>query len=272
MSRDVSRSLVRSWTIGIAVITALIASACGGRDSDSAKDRSPSHRVHVTYVDPSRDIERYVRSSKVAENIAEEVTKGLRLPDDLTIAVGDGNGSPAFTYDERRITLPWSFVTLVHERLADAGYRGERLELGVVEVVAFVLTHELAHALINTMDLPITGHEEDAADDFAAIIAIGYARNAHIVTAASDFLRATSRTEAADDEAYFDEHSLSMQRFYSINCLAYGSNPKQFAHLAEATGIPRDRLETCPTQWHNTGRSWLRILAPYLRDGAVTVS
>lgn len=222
----------------------------------------------MTYADARSDIERALRERGVVTDIAAEVSSVVRLPDDLTIAVGAGSDAPKFTYERREIELPSSFIELVRAHLAEQGYRDERLECGVAEVVAFVVTHELAHALIDVLDLPIAGREEDAADDFASIIAVGYERDERIVTATADFLRSVSTGETDDDTAFFGEHKLGLQRVAAMDCLRYGSDPKAYADEARSAGLSSAQLEQCATRWANSTRSWYRILAPHLRADA----
>src|SRR5262245_5446003 len=42
----------------------------------------------------------------------------------------------------------------------------------VVGNILFVMSHELGHALISEMGLPVLGKEEDAADAFATLVAL----------------------------------------------------------------------------------------------------
>ena len=53
-------------------------------------------------------------------------------------------------------------VTLSEEEIAES----------VVGVGLFVFLHEVGHALIDILDIPTTGKEEDAVDDLAAVLLI----------------------------------------------------------------------------------------------------
>lgn len=98
----------------------------------------------------------------------------------------------------------------------------------------FVFYHEVTHALIDVLRLPTTGREEDAADDFATVITTEIlADDAPALAAAlSLYLQATK----GQSSSYWDEHSLNEQRFFRIVCLLYGSNPNEYASLAEKLG------------------------------------
>ncbi|HYI71139.1 MAG TPA: DUF4344 domain-containing metallopeptidase, partial [Skermanella sp.] len=48
----------------------------------------------------------------------------------------------------------------------------EEADLFVLGNTVFILYHELGHALIDQLGLPVLGHEEDAADNLASIMMI----------------------------------------------------------------------------------------------------
>src|SRR4051812_6372549 len=48
----------------------------------------------------------------------------------------------------------------------------EEADLFVLGNTVFILYHELGHALIDLLGLPVLGHEEDAADNLASIMMI----------------------------------------------------------------------------------------------------
>src|SRR6266850_2508614 len=109
----------------------------------------------------------------------------------------------------------------------------------------FVLGHESAHALISEMGIPVLGHEEDAADSFATIMALKtgdrYADHVLINSATGWFYSDRRRRQDRVRMAFYDEHGIDLQRAYSIVCLMVGSNPEKFGELADETGIPEER-------------------------------
>jgi hypothetical protein len=128
--------------------------------------------------------------------------------------------------------------------------------------------HELGHALIDVMDLPVYGQEEDAADtasimfldaifeeDSAVVIAYG---------AATGLLIGAETT--GEDIAWSDTHGADLQRFYNLVCLFYGGNTETRAEFAEDMGLPEDRAETCEEEYALAHRSWSPVLDAALSD------
>ena len=133
----------------------------------------------------------------------------------------------------------------------------------------FVTTHELGHALISEMDLPVLGREEDAADDFAILLAlrIGDSLSHRVLVEAAKgwFLSAKRDTKEGDKPDYYDRHGLNEQRAYQIVCLMVGSDPAKFKDLADETKLPDDRRRSCGWDYDTASRSWERVLTPHRR-------
>jgi hypothetical protein len=145
----------------------------------------------------------------------------------------------------------------------------------VVGNVEFLLVHEIAHFLIDEKEVPIIGPQESAADYIATLALI---REDPLDPAQTDramrFLRATAdafaeswRTGAAvgADVPYWGAHALSIQRYYQIVCLLYGSDPQAFASEAEEAALPVARAQDCIAEYARADAAMAWLLANYGR-------
>jgi hypothetical protein len=150
------------------------------------------------------------------------------------------------------------------------GEERQEADLFVLGNTVFILYHELGHALIDLLGLPVLGREEDAADNLASVMMIPDEADPvmdELIVAAADgwFLGNLWQHEAGNTEpSWWGEHSLDMQRFYSVVCLMYGSDPTGFAALAESVSLPAERRATCPDEYVQARASWTRLLAPHM--------
>ncbi len=125
--------------------------------------------------------------------------------------------------------------------------------------------HELAHALIDIMDLPVLGQEEDAADVFSVVMVDRLFEEADAVAINSgaargfevDAIKMRSRGREWD---WTDEHGPDMQRYYNIVCLTYGGAPERRADFAEEMRLPEDRAEICEAEFSMAKNSWGLII------------
>jgi len=133
----------------------------------------------------------------------------------------------------------------------------------------FVLAHEMGHGVINEMNMPVLGREEDAADSFAITTAIRMNTRFServLEEQVKGLLFSTKQAKKEGDKpAFYDEHGLDPQRAYNIICYMYGSNPEKYKQLATDTKLPEERQKSCIYDYKNVAWSWDEMLKPHLR-------
>jgi Putative metallopeptidase len=133
----------------------------------------------------------------------------------------------------------------------------------------FALLHELGHAHIQEMGLPVLGREEDAADSYAITdlikLATDASHNMLIQAAKGWFLDDARNQKEGVAMAFYDEHELDKQRGYRIICMMVGADPDRFSDLANEVKMPDERQENCAGDYSNASWSWETVLKPHLR-------
>ena len=213
----------------------------------------------------------WLEETRLLEDNAEWLSDNYRLPYDVPIMGAECGVENAF-YDpvEKTVTLCYEMVDAVW----DAGYDLYAGDPDVMYDFAYnvldgIILHETGHALVDIYDLPVTGLEEDAVDQFAALIQSRtyddydpyYETGQIMMLDMADWWRYSSEGEAP---YYWDVHSLSIQRFYNIACYAYGADPAYNSDLLGFDYLPRDRAETCPYEYEQMSSSWDRLLEGYV--------
>lgn len=235
-------------------------------------DRAPSQsgRVSVRTKPASaadRPAAKLVADSELVDETVAELRRTIALPKPLAIVMGGDDDGPYYDPETRTIQYPWSFVTESRRLLRSAGYSGDELDSATVDATRFILHHELGHALIDQLDLPVLGREEDAADGFAAFVAVDLEDDGELVIGATDVFGAyDDQTEQLEEADFFDSHSLDRQRFYSISCLVYGADPKRYASVIDGMGFDAERRDGCVEEWDQLEASWRDVLEPHVRD------
>jgi Putative metallopeptidase len=172
-------------------------------------------------------------------------------------------------FEERIQAAASALESRVRLRDSSPQYRRNLAEF-VSGNLLFVLCHEIAHAAMTQMGLPVLGKAEDAADSFATLrmIKVGSAFSRRVLVEASTgwFLSARRDEEIGQKAIYYDEHGLDQQRAYQIVCLMVGSDKEQFKGLAEETGLPLGRQNSCVDDYGSASYSWDLVLGPHLRS------
>lgn len=246
-------------------------------------------RVSVRYDEPKSEglvvVMESLQESKLFEKTAAALNSTLKLPVNLPIVGAECDTINAF-YDpeERTITICYELLDYyagLHVQAAeqvspDGEVDGDEIITAVLGATEFVLYHEIGHALIDLLELPVTGREEDAVDQLAAVVLLSAEDDASTQAAldgAYAFLlqgEAAKQAqedgeEAVDESDYADEHSLDPQRFYNITCWVLGSDPDGFSGLVDSGLMPEARAVRCPQEWAQTSRAWATLLGPYLK-------
>jgi hypothetical protein len=133
----------------------------------------------------------------------------------------------------------------------------------------FVLAHEMGHGVINEMNMPVLGREEDAADSFAITTAIKMNTRFServLEEQVKGLLFSTKQAKKEGDKpAFYDEHGLDPQRAYTVVCSMVGSNPEKYKQLAKDTKLPEERQKSCKYEWDNVEWSWDEMLKTHRR-------
>lgn len=130
-----------------------------------------------------------------------------------------------------------------------------------------VFYHELGHALIEILQPPVLGLEEDAADILSALMIneLWDEESSEVKLRAAAGLWAASAAEwaaAGESPAYYGVHSPDERRYYTYVCLWYGASPETREGVAIDLGLPEERAVSCPSEFELANDSW----GPYLDD------
>jgi len=140
----------------------------------------------------------------------------------------------------------------------------------IVGAIIDTILHEAGHGIIDILDIPVLGREEDAADSFAVVNALKMASvftERVLIEAAKGWILAGKRDKKQGKPlAFYDEHGLDLQRAYNVVCFMVGSDPKKYKALAAYTKLPEYRQISCAVDWKNTSWSWDEKLKPHLRS------
>lgn len=237
-----------------------VASLPASPDPDDAGDF-----VLVWPAQPGARFEGYREAVVAAEGVDDWVgllNAELALPRDLRIVhTSCGIENAYYSFDEEVVVLCWELLDRIAYTMAQAGLEGEELERAIGSAWLFVMFHEVGHALVDLYDLPITGREEDAVDDLATLVFIDAGASDAAIAAAVFWI--LTDDGAYSDAKFADEHSLNPQRFYTILCTVYGSDPSAYQDVVEYGYLPYERAQRCPREYAQKDMSWGRLLDPW---------
>jgi hypothetical protein len=208
-------------------------------------------------------VEKILKELKPFEAMADSYNRKFFFPRDVFVVVAEtGQVSCWYQPEKHRVYISYEFLDyllkLFRSVEPEKQARGDALN-----TLFFVALHEMGHALIGELDIPTTGQEEDAVDDFACLTVhqVGGSARDQAMAAARWFAIMSERNNS--DLPYWDEHSLDIQRFYGILGLMYGADPNRYMFAEKL--VPERTLQRYVSGYPKKLDSWERLLGPHFR-------
>ncbi len=195
------------------------------------------------------------------------IDSGLIMRTDVTIIFRDcGEANAFYRPDNYSITMCYDLISQVAYDLQKINQNPtpEEALLNSLYASIFVFYHELGHALIDILELPAVGKEEDAVDQFSAFMLINSGDKE--LSDEAIFNAAVWFGQNPDVPAW-DEHAPNDVRFYNLLCLVYGSNPSEYPQLVEYLN---NRADRCDEEFKKAWDSWNQLLLPHFAKRGIT--
>lgn len=270
----------------LAVTLALGAGACGSSDSGSTSTKAKAAStdaatppdqgdMKVVFDTPANqddaDAKDLLTTTGTARTVASLINDTVVLPNDTPVVFTSddpGGTGPHYDPQAKQINFPYGFVNFIAGTFKqnEPDITDEDLARATDNAVDWILLHEMGHALVDQLDIPVLAKEEDSADNIATVLlSLGGREGGDIaLSGAQLFAYLQQDPSQLTDSAFWDEHSLDLQRANQTACLVYGSDPKAFADLEQI--IPPERLDRCPNEWQQISTGVEQVLSPYLKS------
>lgn len=245
-------------------------------------DKAPAGKMLFSaQAFPETEWSEILKKDRTLEYFVEYINSSFSLPVNLTLTVKPCEEANAYYKAESREMLFCQelFEDLYAQAEEMGGENKEDVRALYLDAVIFTLYHEFGHAAVDVYDLPITGREEDAADQIAAWIILNgvWEEEADGVAAsldAADFFALTGDYETEDAESakdlpFWDSHSLDSQRYYNIVCWTYGFSPKLTEEMLGeeiVNALDAERKESCEDEYALMDRSLSRLLQAHFKE------
>lgn len=209
-----------------------------------------------------------IQASGYFEAAAAVVDSVLILPTDLPVVFADcGVANAFFDPQNQRVVMCYEFFSLFASAFGSMQMPEAEAREAVLGTGLFFFLHEVGHALVHLLDLPITGREEDAVDNLATLILIEIEAEDALFATLDNFETWSSQHEVTSGQlAFWDEHSFNGQRLYDVACLMYGSAPESYPGMVGPDRLPAERAARCPGEYVQKKTSWDRLLEEHFAE------
>ena len=231
-----------------------------------------ANRIGIEYEIPKNPAHQplydLLKEHRVLEKL-QEIFSPFQLPIELTFKTVGCDGVSNAWYSRPTITICYEYLAEIQRDMPK-----ETTPAGVTPADAvlgqffYAIAHEAGHAMFDLLNVPIFGHQEDAADQFAGYIILQFgkadARRLILGAAHSYSKYVKNPTVTAPLTAFSDEHGPPAQRYYNLLCLAYGADPVVFADIVDKNYLPKERAGLCRGQYGELNYAFNQLIFPHL--------
>ncbi|WP_169195373.1 DUF4344 domain-containing metallopeptidase [Devosia sp. MC1541] len=209
------------------------------------------HRFVVSFEATTTREEALVRTTLQNEpafiGLLDSLADQIALPQDVPVRFkncGESNAywSPAL----KEINMCYELLTGFNQSFQEKedAYRNASKWADQVEVLlgstAFVMLHEIGHGMVDLFELPVTGREEDAVDQFATFLLLAadepgqplQERSSRLALLGAYFFESWLPIGVEVNPRYWaDTHTFGAKRSIDIMCLLMGAAPETYADV-----------------------------------------
>ena len=247
-----------------------VASGASAQSIDSGDQHSPA--LTFLYEKPAstelQEVFESLRDSRILESWTGYANRRLKpLPHQIEAAFAEcGKASSLYEPKRQRITLCYEEADRSFKMLNLLGYESiDQLLTSWIGTMLFEFYHELGHALVDMLSLPVLGKEEDAADDFAVIVLLGHPGGWELTLGSADYFEAMAKVETELGLNPAHRHPFFSQRHFNTLCLTYGSDPRKHSVLVTQGRLPEVRAESCRLEYEQAVYGWSAVLNPGIK-------
>lgn len=267
-------------SVFVALMLTLFIVGCGSSGSDIVFDDpgnvTPTieHRITVIFDEPQNEeflpIANSLEQSGFYQRLADNFSEVFVLPKDVTLRFTELNTvNASWNPSSNEIQIAYELISAYSALFEFDPLDPDAVESEYIDASLHTVLHELGHCFVTLFDLPITGREDDAVDEFATLVLAEIkdqnAFNALISGMKQFYNDAGESGSVIDESAFADEHSLDKQRFYAMLFLAYGSNPSAYQSFISEGILTEEKASQAPAEYKAKARTWERLLSPFER-------
>lgn len=259
-----------------ALWAALLGLACATPAAAQPDASARTDRVRIVYGEPLDARHLPIRQAMQERRILETVAgllNAFRLPRELTVEAQGCNGLESAWYAHGTAFFCYEYVELIQRhspKVATPG--GVARADAIVGSVLDTILHETGHGVIEMLDIPVLGREEDAADFFSVYLMLQFPPEdaKRLIEGVAFTMGSEGRQDLqgkVGPKMFAGPHGANAQRHYNVLCLAYGADPALFGYTFPA-GLPPWRAKDCGDEWSLLKRSFDKlIIAPHVDEG-----
>ena len=248
--------------------------------SPAIADEAPN-RVRIEYTPPKspkyQDLINRLKANRALEKM-QEMFGSFKLSNDILLRTTECGMANAW-YQRPTVTICYEYMEDIEKGIRKDTHDGITPNDAALGQFIYVVAHEMGHALFDSLNVPLLGRPEDAADEFSTYMMLSFGKQdaRRLIHGAAygykDYVRNPKVTVPL--QAFSDAHGAPMQRFYNLLCIAYGADQEAFSdlvdhqHLSETRALfqghlPEGRARGCRIEFGELNFAFQHLIKPHV--------
>ena len=142
-----------------------------------------------------------MQGDEMLQLLADSINELFVIPEDVGLRFSECEESNAyFSAEEMEITMCVELLADMDESLSESYPDEDERHEAVAGAFTAILLHEVGHALVSVLEIPITGREEDAVDQLSAWVLIEADMADAVLSSAETYYNEEEETDAPQEE------------------------------------------------------------------------
>lgn len=195
------------------------------------------------------------------------INETIILPGTVVFSLESCNDSNAYyELETKRIILCDEMIDDFNSTFSQLYTSQDDIREASTNSLIFIALHEFGHAVIDVLDIPFTGKEEDAADQLSTYLLVTrFPDGAMKVLDGATWFGVVSEEYELEEDDFIGEHSLDAQRYYTLLCWVYGADAEKYGEMIIDGGLSTDRAEMCADEYQALSRNWSILLRDFIK-------
>lgn len=229
-------------------------------DYEYVEPKNPAHRIIYNMVKDMRLLEKF-----------QDFLSPIRLPERIKLKIEGCDGVANAFFFGNDVKVCYEYFEYIWKYTPKMARQGLSPKDAMIGPMVDVFLHEVGHAVVEILDVPFFGREEDVADYFATYILLEFCKDdARRLILGASFISGNEAMEeqkkAPELHAVADTHSLPAVRYFNRWCMAYGADPALFADAIDMGMLPENRSKRCRYEFQTNDYAFKTLIAPYIDE------
>jgi Putative metallopeptidase len=225
-------------------------------------------KIEVPKLKRHKAIYLLLQKEDIFQKFIHKMNERVAFPGEITIEIVECTEVNAFYYAETS-TISICFEFLHRMMSIQEDWIPEREKL--LNAAAFIFLHEMGHALVDKLEIPITGKEENAVDELAMLLMVTDEDDQTMWAALEGVLQfyQDALEEDFNDVPFHDTHAPNIERYFDMVMLLIGAHPdfeKDFVGTDDKLKLPPERAENAKLDFERKLWAWKILLGDAWRE------